>query len=192
MTFMTTVFIACSDKDSPPEGSNNNYGTEVTGDYTATTSVKTVTLEHEVISSSSNYYTSRSKIIYEDFNCSYDLLYSKNFGIIITPYERLQGIWKCMMSLDKGMQLYSKGSKCYIILQSIGKINNLSDITLKNIAVEPGSRSHCNAEIQPQFGYAGYFLTENGEKKYIRLHVKDYELNNTGALISITVEYQLY
>ena len=78
-----------------------------------------------------------------------------------------------------------------IKLMSVGKVDGISNITTKDIQAQ-GSYSDCSVEVQPQYGYAGYFLTEDGEKKFIRIWVKDYYLDTQGMLYSVTVEYQLY
>lgn len=46
--------------------------------------------------------------------------------------------------------------------------------------------------VQPNHGYAAFFTTEDGEVKYLRILVTDYSLDESGALETITVQYQLY
>jgi len=46
--------------------------------------------------------------------------------------------------------------------------------------------------MQPKCGYRGYIATEDGKLKYIRLHVKEYTLDEVGTLATATVMYQLY
>lgn len=193
IAFVGLFFAGCSEENTPLDDNNGEGGTETPIDYTATTGVKTVVLEYESISGTdkSGFYTKRHKIIYEDFNCCYDLLYSNLHGIVIAPYHRANGGWKCNMNMY-GYTMYAvSGWLSDVKLMSVGKVDGISNITTKDIQVQ-GNYSYCSAEVQPQYGYAGYFLTEDGEKKFIRIWVKDYELNSQGMLYSVTVEYQLY
>lgn len=193
IAFVGLFLAGCSEENTPLDDNSGEGGTETPVDYTATTNVKTVVLENEAIlgANTSGFYTKRHKIIYADFNCSYDLLYSTLHGIVIAPYHRANGGWKCNMDLY-GNTVYSEtGWLSDVKLMSVGKVDGISNITTKDIQVQ-GSLSYCSAEVQPQYGYAGYFFTEDGEKKFIRLWVKDYELDSQGTLSSVTVEYQLY
>lgn len=192
IAFVGLFLAGCSEENTPLDDNSGEGGTETPVDYTATTNVKTVVLENEAISgTSAKFKTKRNKIIYEDFNCSYDLLYSNFCGIVIAPYYRARGEWYCSMGLHGSTMYAMTGRLSDVKLMSVGKVDGISNITTKDIQTE-GEYSDCSAEVQPQHGYAGYFLTEDGEKKFIRLWVKDYELNSQGTLSSVTVEYQLY
>ena len=50
----------------------------------------------------------------------------------------------------------------------------------------------CSDEIQPNHGFAILFTTGDGEKKYMRVYIKDYSLDSSGSLASVTIQYQLY
>lgn len=193
IAFIGLFFTGCSEDNTPLDDNNGEGGTETPIDYTATTDVKTVVLENEAISGTdkSGFNTKRNKIIYEDFNCCYDLLYSTFCGIVIAPYQRANGKWKCNMNMYGHTMYAMTGYLSDIKLMSVGKVDGISNITTKDIQAQ-GSYSDCSVEVQPQYGYAGYFLTEDGEKKFIRIWVKDYYLDTQGMLYSVTVEYQLY
>ena len=195
--FISLFLTACNEDTTPIDDNNGKEDIGGIEDYTATTDVKTVELRGEWItgSTSKGFQTKRNKIIYEDFNCSYDLLYTSEQGIVIAPYERNAGYWKCCMNGTEVMYTYhtmTTKKKCYVHLITVGKVNNLSEITTKDIQLSEQGRFRCSIEIQPQYGYAGYFLTEDKEKKFIRLWLKDYELSEIGSVAAVTVQYQLY
>lgn len=190
--FVGLSFISC-DEDNAPFNGNGKENASLIDDYTATTEVKTVVLKYEPILTDNNgFKTERNKIIYEDFNCSYDLLYSLKYGIVIAPYERVEGYWDCFLSSNsRGMYILDY-YKCFSHLISIGKVHDISKITTKDILPTLDGYYYCSVEVQPNYGYAGYFLTEDGEKKFIRLWLENYELDEDGRLVAVTVQYQLY
>lgn len=162
------AFTACSDDDDDNDtgGNNGDNNTEIKGDYTATTKVKTVTLKEY------NNYTKGCVTIYEEFNYKYDLALYKG-SMALVPYKRVNGAWN--------FESYYN-----INIKDIGKISSISGVTEK---VEIASSSRCPA--QPGHGYAACFRTENGTQ-YLRLYISNYKLDGEGALESITVQYQLY
>lgn len=168
------AFTACSDDDDDNDtgGNNGDNNTEIKGDYTATTKVKTVTLKEY------NNQTKGCVTIYEEFNYKYDLaLYRGRLELV--SYKRLNGAWK-FNNCD--YDYYYN-----INIKDIGKISSISGVTEK---VEIVRTILCPA-AQPGHGYAACFLTENGTQ-YLRLYISNYKLDDKGALESITVQYQLY
>lgn len=172
------VFTACSDDDDDTGGNNGDNNTEIKGDYTATTKVKTVTLKRGYVDNTKEHVT-----IYEDFNYKYDLvLYSGKMALV--PYKRLNGAWY--------LSKYEYGHYGYfnIDIKDIGKMSSISDVSEKITNFDPID-DHNFPAAQPGHGYAACFLTENGTQ-YLRLYISNYKLDDKGALESITVQYQLY
>lgn len=171
------AFTACSDDDDDNDTSGNNGGnnTEIKGDYTATTNVKTVTLKENQNDSQGNV------TIYEDFNYKYNLrLYEGRMELV--SYKRVDGAWS--PNSDRNVYGYWYHN---INIKDIGKISSISGVTEK---VEIEYNTRCPA-AQPGHGYAACFFTDN-ETKYLRLYISNYKLDGEGALESITVQYQLY
>ena len=174
---------------------------EETTDYTATYSVKEMTMEswdHFHPSPNSIFYQGNEGVvkIYEAFNNKYALwLYSGRIHLI--HYWRLNGSWTSTTY---------QGTTGLI---SIGKCNNINDIISKDIPKDAGESRPLqhntinqngfdyyfvtfSAIVNPNDGYAAYFTTDDGEKLYLRIYIKSYTLDNTGALNAITIQYQLY
>ena len=170
------AFTACSDDDDDTGGNNGDNNTEIKGDYTATTKVKTVTLKRGYVDNTKEHVT-----IYEDFNYKYDLvLYSGDMAL--APYKRSNGVWN--------LNRYSYEGYYNIDIKDIGRMSSISDVSEKITNFVPG-RTHTFPAAQPGHGYAACFLTENGTQ-YLRLYISNYKLDGEGALESITVQYQLY
>lgn len=173
------AFTACSDDDDDNDTGGNNGGnnTEIKGDYTATTNVKTVTLKEY------KNYSQGNVTIYEDFNYKYDLaLYKGKMGLI--PYGRKNGSWQ--INAYDGHP-YTELIYANINIIDSGKMEALSYVSEK---VEVGGKIDSPA-AQPGHGYAACFSTEDGTQ-YLRLYISNYKLDSDGALESITVQYQLY
>lgn len=169
------AFTACSDDDDDNDtgGNNGDNNTEIKGDYTATTKVKTVTLKEY------NNYTKGCVTIYEEFNYKYDLaLFQGNMALV--PYKRVNGAW----DLNYYFGYYN------IDIKDIGRMSSISDVSEKIEKFNPKNGKSFPA-AQPGHGYAACFLTENGTQ-YLRLYISNYKLDDKGALESITVQYQLY
>lgn len=187
MFVMSLCLVSCGDDDD--ENVNNGDNTEFRGDYTVTTSVKTITL------ATSGYigrnHSEDEKNIYEDFNNLYTLALSGG-NICFSHYVRNSGSFSTTSS-------YGDKDK-YHGIKDVGKVSSLSNINPKervndytNSYVFAGARMWYNFSIiQPNHGYAAYFTTENDEIKYMRIFVKEYKLNDNGSLVSITIQYQLY
>lgn len=175
ISISAVAFSACSGDDDDNDTGVNNGGTDtvIKGDYTATTNVKTVTLKEY-----RNYFQG-NVTIYEDFNYKYDLaLYSGDMALV--PYKRSNGAWV--------VKNYY-GSYYNIAMKDIGKVNSISDISEK--IEDKFKYANPFSAAQPGHGYAVAFLTEKGTE-YLRLCISNYKLDNSGALESITVQYQLY
>ena len=171
-------------------------------DYTATIVIKEATLEHEarMYNDVWNYWKTTSEVtIYEDYNYKYKLALGQG-DLLLLMYTRSKGVWG-----EPGkFEVLETADTTYTFpyLEQSGKIRGITDIT-----EHPGCYCdfeqdntydwieyipHYNAELQPKHGYRGYFATEDGELKYIRLHITGYTLGKEGALETATVMYQLY
>lgn len=184
---MSLCLVSCGDDDD--ENVNNGNNTEFKGDYTVTTSVKTITLDSK--NAGIGNHSEDEKNIYEDFNNLYTLALSGG-NICFSHYVRNSGLFSTTSS-------YGDKDK-YHGIKDVGKVSSLSNINSKervndytNSYVFAGARMWYNFSIiQPNHGYAAYFTTENDEVKYMRIFVKDYKLDDAGSLASITIQYQLY
>lgn len=184
MLVMSLFLVSCGDDDDNDlnNGGSNGDNTEIKGDYTATTSIKTATL-----TSSGVYGNPVTGIrIYEDFNNLYTLVLSGG-NICFVHYPRHNGEWKNQYTI--------KGKNG---IKDIGKVTSLQDVDIKNKEKENDNYyshyygGHCYSQVQPSHSYTAYFTTENDEIKYMRIFVKDYKLDDEGSLASITIQYQLY
>lgn len=186
MLVMSLCLVSCGDDDD--ENVNNGDNTEFRGDYTVTTSVKTLTLTIEKGGIGSKSDDERA--IYEDFNNLYTLALSGG-NICFPHYVRSGGYWSTTAS-------YGDKDK-YHGIKDVGKVGSLSNVDSKE-KVNDYTNSSFNYSrpwynysiVQPNHGYAAYFTTENDEIKYMRIFVKDYKLDDEGGLVSITIQYQLY
>ncbi len=170
MISASIAFTACNNNVDNNDISGNN--TEIKGDYTATTNVKTVTLKEY------HDYSIGNVTIYKDFKYKYDLaLYNGKMGLI--PYERKAGSW--------GVYHYSDDSYRNIYIIDLGTMKNLFDVRVK---IEETNRIELS-DARPGHGYAACFLTEDGIQ-HLRLYISNYTLDSKDALESITVQYQLY
>lgn len=180
IAFLACVALtACGGDDDEPDDPNKGNGTEQTGNYIATTQVKTAEVGKIVI--------------YEDYNIKYELQIG-NGQLLLLGYTRINGSWEKLYY--HYWNVYGVDFKYYdysgYAIMSVGKVNGLSDITKKTIIPEPYGSMYLFPEIQPYYGYAAKFKTEAGETKYLRIYIKDYKLNEDGSLKNITVQYQLY
>lgn len=156
---------------------------EMTDDYIATTSVKTVIIPYTY---GKYEYNLAGIKIYEDYNHLYSLAMC-NGRICFVHYERDLGRWKSIVSDSHG-------------IKDTGKVASLQEITDKdkgNDSAYEGSKYSSDwvykySTVQPNHGYAAFFTTEEGEVKYLRILITDYTLDDSGALETITVQYQLY
>lgn len=178
MLVMSLCLVSCGDDDDEDvnNGGSNGDNTEIKGDYTATTSVKTA-----ILTSSEVYANPVTGIrIYEDFNNLYTLVLSGG-NICFAHYPRHYGQWNNNYT--------TKGKNG---IKNIGKVASLQDVNIKDKGNDNYYGGHCFSQVQPKYGYAAYFTTENDEVKYMRIFVKDYKLDDEGSLASITIQYQLY
>ena len=164
--------------DEPGTGDAGGTGdTEVKGDYIASTKVKTVVLKSEW-----KWYSADIPVCYEDFNRKYSLFLDAG-KLCVLPFVREYGKWSPRSS-SYGYESF------YLIMEDIGKVKSLSEVTKKLELVDNIICPFPNA--QPKHGYAVTFKTENDELKYLRLFVIDYTLTDDGAIATFTVQYQLY
>ncbi|HJH75739.1 MAG TPA: hypothetical protein OIM43_01840 [Prevotellaceae bacterium] len=186
MLVMSLCLVSCGgdDDEDVNNGGSNGDNTEIKGDYTATTSVKTVTLTASYVEGQP---TTGIKI-YEDFNNLYSLVLSGG-SLCLPHYGRSNGQWSAY--------IFRQDTETGI--KDIGKVTSLQDIKIKNNNENDyrhsayGSSFHFNySTVQPNHGYAAYFTTENDEIKNLHIFIKDYTLDDAGSLASITIQYQLY
>lgn len=188
IAFLACVALtACGGDDDEPDDPNKGNGTEQTGNYIATTQVKTAEVGN------SGGKDGNIRTIYEDYNIKYELRIG-NGQLLLLGYTRINGSWKKLYFYYHNA--YGDDFKYYdysgYAIMSVGKVNGLSDITKKTIIPEPYGSMYLFPEIQPYYGYAAKFKTEAGETKYLRIYIKDYKLYENGSLENITVQYQLY
>lgn len=187
MLVMSLCLVSCGGDDD--ENVNHGDNTEFRGDYTVTTSVKTITLA--IGQGNIGNHSEDEKNIYEDFNNLYTLALSGG-NICFSHYVRDSGSFSTTSS-------YRDKDK-YHGIKDVGKVSSLSNINSKE-RVNDDTKSYMFAGshkwynfsiIQPNHGYAAYFTTENDEIKNLRIFIKDYTLDDAGSLASITIQYQLY
>lgn len=179
------AFTACSDDDNDTGGNDSGNNTEIKGDYTATTNVKTITLKSVDASQmeyDADYKEKNCVYIYEDFNYKYSLALSDG-NIMLIPFQRMSGNWQ--VPIDYG--IYNRKYYRNVYIEDVGNVSSIYDVTRKvdlpNHTIFPA--------VQPKHGYAACFQTDNGIQN-LRIYISNYKLDNEGALKSITVQYQLY
>lgn len=187
MFVFSLCFVSCGDDDNEDLsiGGSNGDNTEIKGDYTATVSVKTLTLSR---SYGIGGQSKDERTIYEDFNNLYSLALSSG-NICFSHYIRSSGAWSTTASRGDEDEYHG--------IKDVGKVASLSNINSEekvNDYTDYSSFSNWYnySIVQPNHGYAAYFTTENNELKFMRIFVKDYSLDDEGALVSITIQYQLY
>ena len=170
--------FSCSNDDDDYNGGGGN--SENRNDYTVTESVKSAKLEDD--------NKGESIIIYEDFNYRYSLLMIDG-SICMKPEYRYNGYFT-----PKGDPSGTESG-----IHDTGKVNNLQGVTEKEKINDnwEGRQSFpkykCQySDVQPGHGYSAYFTTDEGEMKFVRIYIKDYTLDESGTLTSITIQYQLY
>lgn len=187
MLVFSLCFVSCGDDDNEDLsiGGSNGDNTEIKGDYTATVSVKTLTLSR---SSGIGGQSKDERTIYEDFNNLYSLALSSG-NICFSHYIRSSGAWSTIASRGDEDEYHG--------IKDVGKVASLSNINSEEKVNDytyysSFSNWYNYSIVQPNHGYAAYFTTENNELKFMRIFVKDYSLDDEGALVSITIQYQLY
>lgn len=186
VVMLSVSMISCGgDDDDDFTPNSGGGGSTNTGDYIATTQVKTVKIKNSKYAYSNGNSSSvpDSRIIYEDYNKKYEI--GCYLGTVaIFPYVREYSRWS--YEFFNYRNIYEEGKN--VGIESVGKVSGLSQIT-----------TYCNKEetysypkLQPNYGYAAQFMTENGEWKHLRIYVKDYTLDSQGSLETVTYQYQLY
>lgn len=178
MLFMALAMFSCGSDDDEKNGDD---GEGVTTQYTATTEVKEVKLPQ----TASNM--NLPCVVYKDFSYKYALRLLDG-AFRFEPYCRVEGSWS--LEYEYGGGYHDNKSRGSAGMASLGKVNGIADITEKNDN-ELGQKFIASV-VQPQYGYAMRFKTENDEWKYLRVYIKGYTLDDKEALSSITVQYQLY
>ena len=186
--------VSCGDGD-------DNQDTEKSIDYIVTTVVKTAVLKEEINYSFSYRYNlqpTEAITIYQDFNYKYSLG-KKDGYLFLYVSQRENGAWRTYP--DSG----GYGTSYIISINdgfatetfSVGKVSNINAIEVKINPKEAGSDSTHpivgrSMVINPSYGYAMGFTTEDGIIKYLRVFIKYFELESNGALGDVTIQYQLY
>ena len=184
LLLLVGTFLSCGNNDEDQDGSGGD-GTEVKSDYTATSQVKTVTLERLDVG------FKEAIVVYEDFNRKYALGHG-NGCLYLLPYERVSGGWKAMVKLNYSGWIYDNVvASDKIAIKDIGKVSDLSSITAK---IKPSDMEYGDEYpvVQPNHGYAISFKTEENEVKYMRAYCTKYTLGEFGQLSTVTIQYQLY
>lgn len=172
VAMLSVSMISCGGDDDDDFTPNSGGGSSTnTGDYIATTQVKTM----KVKDTGANFGW---PIIYEDYNKKYELGCSEG-RCETRPYIRKDGGWKLNATYN---------SFAGVGIESVGKVSGLSQITTYCMLTSTSNFP----DIQPNCGYAVQFETESGEWKHLRIYVKDYTLDSKGSLETVTYQYQLY
>ncbi len=199
LTFMMVAmlsfcFVSCggNDKDDdltqPPSLNEDNHSNEDVNDYTATTAIKTATLK--------NGYSDGGRfineiIIYEDFNYKYSLWMSEG-KLYLCVYKREDGSWHGYRdSNEVGYIDDNKESQNLTKTMTVGKVDNINSIKDK-VSVSYSYPSGEPQTIQPNYGYAMAYTTENKVRKYLRVYIYEYSLDGNGSLNTIKMQYQVY
>lgn len=172
--------LACT-----PAANNDSTDTEVVSDWTATTEVKTKTVEMDAL----------PHIIYQDFTFRYDFAFTS--GPILAPCKRSGNEFSKKEWYSAVFSVESKYEKAGVV--SLGPVNGLSSITSKDTNVQgqkchwgDGYLSYYGENFVPHSGYYMYYLKESGDLAFVRLYVSDYTLDSEGTVTSVTIQYQLY
>lgn len=179
VVMLSVSMISCGGDDDDDFTPNSGGGSSTnTGDYIATTQVKTVKIKND-------YYQGR--LIYEDYNRKYELSCERGECRILS-YIRENGSWKDNLYMISRTWYPGKD----VGIESVGKVSGLSQITKYCNSTLEGLGEIRYPDIQPNCGYAAQFKTESGEWKHLRIYVKDYTLDSQGSLETVTYQYQLY
>ena len=194
VAMLSVGFASCGgenddDMTKTPNLNENTNSNEDVNDYTATTTVKTVTLKNGYQNASTTLLVN-DIIIYADFNYKYSLL-MKSGKLHLSVYQRENGSWHGYID-GKGLgYVYNGQSQNLTKTMTVGKVDNINSIKEK---VSEGY-SYPSGEpqtIQPNYGYAMAYTTEDKITKYLRVYINEYSLDSNGALNTITIQYQLY
>lgn len=179
------LLVNCSSDNDEGNGEPAPDNTETKTDYTATSKVKTVTIE------SCNPAKGNDITIYEDFNRKYSLTYYIGY-LYLLPYERINGSWNLRIDNSYGCPYNNFIRSKNIVIKDMGKMNGISAIVEKPKASGTAGGYAVYPDLQPYHGYAMSFKTEDDEVKYLRVYFSKYTKDEDGRISSITIQYQLY
>lgn len=181
MFVASLCLVSCGEEDDDQLKTDNTGTAQMTDDYIATTSVKKVTITDYA----ENRYDLVRVKIYEDYNHLYSLSMGDG-SIQLKHYQRVNGSWTARIFDSDGNVLHGISDK--------GKVDSIEEVTSKSKDNDHTSVGFvCQySTVQPNHGYAAYFTTEENEVKYLRIFIEGYTLDHSGALESITIQYQLY
>lgn len=192
------TFSSCGgdDDDEDINGKDPNDGTEVTTNYTATFSIKTITMRPSTDFSYNTYlHLGGYKYkMYEDFNRLYSLYYQAGKLFLLT-WCRTNGSWLCNQAYNyNGTTSYTNHltrdwyrEDDAIRMKDVGRVDGLSSITDKQLPTDGEY-----PQLQPYHGYAMSFTTEDGEQKFLRAYCTGVKQEEDGSLGEINLQYQLY
>lgn len=181
--FVSLCLVSCGDDDDKMDPDTDKTTAQMTNDYIATTSVKKVTMTRGYAETRYDLFGIK---IYEDYNHLYSL--SMGAGTIeFIHYQRVYGSWATLNGYYDDHGISDRGK--------VGSIEEITSKSKDNDYTEGGRYNNIEykySTVQPNHGYAAYFTTEESEVKYLRIFITDYTLDDSGALETITVQYQLY
>ena len=186
MFLFGTFCASCGSDDNEPTDEPGAGGTEVNGDYTATTAVKTAVLKYNL-----KWSSAEIPVYYEDFNRKYGLYLSRGcLGVL--SFIRQSGVWNSTFPSYNAFEVQSYNG-LYVMIEDVGKVNSLPEV-IKKLILPDDNRYYVKdfPVAQPNHGYAVAFKTENDEVKYLRILITDYTLDHNGTVAALTVQYQLY
>lgn len=186
MFVASLCLVSCGEEDDDQLKTDNTGTAQMTDDYIATTSVKKVTITTAEAESS---YDLIGIKMYEDYNHLYSLSMGKG-RIQLIHYRRSSGAWYSSLTYSYDDDVDAHG------ISDRGKVSSIEEVTSKfkdNDYIEYNEyMKYKYSTVQPNHGYAAFFTTEENEVKYLRIFIEGYTLDYSGALESITIQYQLY
>lgn len=188
MFVVSLCLVSCGEEDDDQLKPDNTGTAQMTDDYIATTSVKKVTI---TTADAKNWYDLVGVKMYEDYNHLYSLSISHG-SIQLIHYRRSSGAWQSSLTYSYGDDVDAHG------ISDRGKVSSIEEVTSK-FKDNDYTRDYWReslvyrySTVQPNHGYAAFFTTEENEVKYLRIFIEGYTLDYSGALESITIQYQLY
>lgn len=114
MFLFGTFCASCGSDDNEPTDEPGAGGTEVKGDYTATTAVKTAVLKYNL-----KWSSAEIPVYYEDFNRKYGLYLSRGcLGVL--SFIRQSGVWNSTFPSYNAFEVQSYNG-LYVMIEDVGK-----------------------------------------------------------------------
>ena len=132
MFLFGTFCASCGSDDNEPTDEPGAGGTEVKGDYTATTAVKTAVLKYNL-----KWSSAEIPVYYEDFNRKYGLYLSRGcLGVL--SFIRQSGVWNSTFPSYNAFEVQSYNG-LYVMIEDVGKVNSLPEVIKKLILPDDNS-----------------------------------------------------